>query len=96
MGAHDDKRFASVFLAIEGDDALNADAQTSAYGRRRSASPAHHLPRLAIAISPSPTHTLGPTAAIPANRASLASGPLRRWRGGRGKEVGGSGGSKAT
>jgi hypothetical protein len=51
MGARDDRRFAGIFLAVEGDDALNADAQTSAYSRHRSASPAHHLPRLAITNS---------------------------------------------
>jgi hypothetical protein len=87
MGARDDGRFAVVFLAIEGDDALNADAQTSAYGRRRSASPMHHLPRLAIAISPSPTRAPGPAAAIPASRASLAGGPLRRRKMEGGLEV---------
>jgi hypothetical protein len=42
MGARDDGRFAGVFLAVEGDDTLNVDAQTSAYGRRRSASAVHH------------------------------------------------------
>jgi hypothetical protein len=51
MGARGDGRFTGVFLAVEGDDALNADAQTSTYGHHRSASPAHHLPRLAITNS---------------------------------------------